>query len=305
MRYNPVLIFCYKRLAALQSTIEALKQNIGATETDLIIYSDGAASQKEVEIISEVRNFVQTVSGFKSVTLEFSPINKGLANSIIYGVTKALTNADSVIVLEDDIVVSKNFLVFMNAALAYYSNNNKIFSISGYTTPIKFKATYEYDMYFTFRSYSWGWATWKSRWQTINWSIPEYDQISKKNKILLNRAGKDLLNMLQKYSLGKIDSWAVRWCYHQAINELLTVYPLVSKTINIGFGTDASHTDQKYNRYKTYLDKSDKMNFKFSDSVTPDPKFLKQFHAPFTFIKRLQYKILNTISKLFSPRTVV
>ena len=74
----PILLFTYKRLDALKNTIAALKKNDLASESDLFIFSDGPKQLKDKDIIDQIRAFLKTIEGFKSVTISASPTNKGL-----------------------------------------------------------------------------------------------------------------------------------------------------------------------------------------------------------------------------------
>jgi hypothetical protein len=125
----PVLIFCYKRLDTLKQTVTALKKNALAVNTDLFIFSDGGKTEDDKIVIGEIRNYIRSISGFKSVTPYNSLINKGLANSIIDGVSKVVEEYGKVIVLEDDLITSNNFLHYMNAALTNYEDTPRVFSI--------------------------------------------------------------------------------------------------------------------------------------------------------------------------------
>ncbi len=132
MQLSPIVLFTYKRLGTLKKTIAALSVNSLAASSDLIVYSDGSKSSNDDVIIAEIRGYLKTITGFKTITIHESPTNKGLANSIIGGVTDVIEQYGKVIVLEDDLIVSQNFLAFMNEALDFYEQNNEVFSVSGY-----------------------------------------------------------------------------------------------------------------------------------------------------------------------------
>src|SRR4051812_5326153 len=118
--YSPVLLFCYNRRGVLESTVKSLMANQGAGNTDLFIFSDGAKKPDDVATISELRSYLKTIKGFKSITISESEVNKGLAKSIIDGVSKVFETHRSVIVLEDDLLTSANFLSYMNQCLELY-----------------------------------------------------------------------------------------------------------------------------------------------------------------------------------------
>lgn len=296
----PVIIFCFKRLDHLTQTINCLKENYLASETDLYIFSDAARHHEEYLEVDSVRKYLRTVTGFKSVTIKEATKNKGLAKSIISGVSEVLKMHEAAIVLEDDLLTSKNFLNFMNQSLVHYQNNLKVFSVAGYSFPIRTPDDFQYDNYFTMRGSSWGWATWRNRWETVDWEVSDWKEFSndKAAQREFNRMGSDLSGMLAKQMEGKISSWAIRWCYHQFKTSTYTVFPTVSKIQNIGFGSAATHTSAvMQSRFATVLDTSGKTNFKFNDKVTLQPDIIKQFINRYSILTRLKYKAMGYIFK--------
>ena len=146
-----------------KQTVEALQKNELASESDLFIYCDNAKNEEGQKIIDEVRNYVDSVDGFKKVTIIKREKNWGLANSIIDGVTKIVNEYGKIIVLEDDLVTSPYFLKFMNEALEYYKNEEKVWHISGWNYPIN---TDGLDDVFLWQLMNCrGWATWADKWQ--------------------------------------------------------------------------------------------------------------------------------------------
>lgn len=292
---SPILLFTYKRLDSLKRTIEALQQNYGAKESELFIFSDGAKTPEDKHAINGVRNFIKTINGFKNIYISEANENKGLANSIIDGVTRVIKDYGKVIVLEDDLLTATNFLSFMNQSLEYYKNHQNVFSISGYSYEIKVDNVK--DVYFTRRGSSWGWGTWKDRWEKVNWEVQDYNYFKKSptQRRAFNQMGSDLSSMLKRQMDGKMNSWAIRWCYHQFKHNLYSVYPIVSRVRNIGFGDGATHTFDYFNRYETKLDESGKVHFTF-DEPNIDKKIIGAFLVQFSLYTRAKYKVLNTIA---------
>jgi hypothetical protein len=300
MQLCPIVLFTYKRLNTLKQTLEALISNPLANSSDLIIFSDGPKSSKDKVIIDEVRVYLKKISGFKTITILESPTNKGLANSIIDGVTDVINQYGKVIVLEDDLIVSPNFLVFMNAALDFYELNNKVYSISGYSLKVNLPENYVYDVYFTTRGLSWGWATWKDRWEKVDWEIKDFGNLlsDKKARERLAIGGTDLFPMLKKQLAKNIDSWAVRWFYSQYRSSQLTVFPILSKVKNIGFDIDATHTNV-YNRYKVYYDTSNKQKYNFESDAILNTIILHSFQRYYGLFQRIFYgRIISPFYKL-------
>lgn len=290
----PICLFTYNRLQETKRTVEALKKNYLASGSDLFIFSDGPKSEDGVKKIEEVRHYLHSITGFKSVTLYESVKNRGLAESIITGASQIIAKYKKVIVLEDDLLSSPNFLNFMNMALDYYNNQKEIFSVSGYTMNLTSLKSWNKDYYVGLRASSWGWGTWEDRWEIVDWEVKDYHRfvIDPFEQFKFMRGGSDLPYMLWKQMNGKIDSWAIRWCYHQFKNGLLTVFPKESKIISIGFGHDATHTkDTK--RFETNLDPGSQVSFTFENQISPEKELVKEFRRKFSIISRLRDKLIK------------
>lgn len=243
----PIALFVYARPEHTKNTIEALSKNKLANESEIWIFSDNAKKEKHIENVRKVREYIRTIKDanyFKKVNIIEAEKNKGLANSIISGVTELINKYNRVIVLEDDLVTSKYFLTYMNKALDFYENDNLIWSISGYNLPIEIPNNYENDVYLAYRGCSWGWATWKDRWDTVDWKVDDYKKFkhnySKRKKF--NRGGPDMAQMLDAQMEGKCDSWAIRWCYEQSKQNKYTIYPVKSLVLNQGLDGTGTHS---------------------------------------------------------------
>lgn len=298
MELAPVLLFTYNRLSQTKQTVQALQQNLLAPESELFIFSDGPRTTTEASRVAAVRDYLTTITGFKNVTIRSAEKNKGLANSIIDGVTQLINQYDQVIVLEDDLVTSRNFLSFCNQALQYYKSHPQVFSVGGYSRPIR--GLDDKDVYFTTRATSWGWATWKDQWNQVDWSVKDYAAFSRDRtaRQRFNQMGSDMATMLDKQMRGTISSWAIRWCYHQFRHQLVTVFPAKSKVSNIGFNEAASHTKGKLNSFATDLDETNNTEFSFPDSINLDKEIIKQFIKPWTISERIKNKVLNALPSL-------
>lgn len=293
----PIVLFTYKRLDTLQQTVRALAANQLAAQSDLIIYSDGAKKYEDELIIEDIRTYLKTITGFKTVTIYESGINQGLATSIIQGVSAVMVQYHKAIVLEDDLISSTNFLEYMNQALDFYQDNPQILSISGYSPIIK--GLEQNDVYFTQRASSWGWACWEDRWNKIDWQAKSYnefqtDALAKKK---FNKMGSDMTLMMKRQMNGTINSWAIRFCFHQFQNGLFSVHPSLSKVKNIGFAEkNATNTVQKYNRFQSEFDVTNNVVFNFKDEVKLNEEIVQQFIRDNSIKMRILNKVLNLIS---------
>ena len=294
MNWAPICLFTYKRLDCTVKTVEALQKNSLAKESKLFIFSDGPKREEDRESVQIVRDYVDKIDGFQEIKILKKEQNSGLANSIIGGVSDIVEEYGKVIVIEDDLLTTPNFLTFMNKALNYYESNQKIFSIGGYTINVNLPRDYSYDVYAVQRATPWGWATWKDRWQTVDWQVKRYEQFKQDRGMrnAFNQGGSDLANMLDRQMESSLDSWAIRWIFQQYVNQQYTIFPTVSKIRNIGFGDDATHT-KFYDRYRSTLDETAKEDFKFMENVRLEKKIVKSYLEKYSlrrrFIGRLKH----------------
>lgn len=243
----PVAVFVYARPEHTKKTIESLAKNEFADETEIFIYSDGAKNAKTMEQVQKVREYIDSLPQrnlFKSLHIIKAESNKGLANSVISGVTDVIRDYGRVIVVEDDLISAPDFLRYMNGSLDYYEADQRIWSICGYTFKMDIPQDYKHDVYLSYRGGSWGWATWKDRWDKVDWSVMDYPDFKHNRRLRqqFNRGGRDMANMLDSQMQEKIDSWAIRWCYSQSKLNMLTVYPVVSRIKNIGLDGTGTHS---------------------------------------------------------------
>jgi len=300
MKTAPILLFTYKRYESLQDTVKALQNNALAADSDLYIFSDGCKKDADIEQVTKVRDYIKTITGFKSIKITEQEQNKGLANSIIDGVSSVFKFSEKVIVLEDDLYTTPNFLTFMNSALDNYSDDRKVFSISGYSFNFKKSKVDPEDAYFVKRGWSWGWATLKNRWEDVDWQVQGYHSF--KNDIKQQRefakGGTDLNIMLHRQVNGLIDSWAIRWFYHQYKVGGLTLYPVYSKVRNNGFDEYATHTKGGAYCFARSLDEEQLTAFKFPSAIEPNKFYQKQFQQKMGIIERIKYRLNNIIRKI-------
>ena len=241
---SPIVLFVYNRPEHTKRTVESLLNNALASESGLIIFSDGAKNDSDSQKVQAVRDYLKTIKGFDSTEIILRDRNFGLANSVISGVNEIFKQNDRVIVMEDDIITTPSFLSFMNKALAFYQANKSIYSISGYPYPIKIPNKYLDDVFISYRSSSWGWGTWKDRWKKVDWEVKDFGTfiLDKKAQELFDSGGQDLTPMLKAQMKGKIDSWAIRWGYAHFKNNAYCLYPVVPLCKNIGTDKSGTHS---------------------------------------------------------------
>lgn len=247
MSLAPIALFTYSRRDHTQRTIEALLRNPFVGDSDLIVFSDAARTQSQQSAVDEVRTYLKTIKGFRSVEIHHRPSNFGLAKSIIEGVSEVLNDYERVIVLEDDLVTSPHFLTYMNSALDKYADDDRIASIHGYVYPVKQSLP---EAFFLRGADCWGWSTWRRGWAYFN-QDGQYLLAELKRRKLLDtfdfNGAYPFSKMLEAQIKGRNNSWAVRWYASAFLADKLTLYPGRSLVHNIGIdgsGTNCEDSDK-------------------------------------------------------------
>jgi len=296
----PLILMVYKRVQHTKQVLKALSENYLAKESILFVFCDAPKDESEISAVNGVRQIVidyKKQNCFKGFEYKFQQTNKGLANSIIESVNQIINQYGSVIVLEDDLVTSKDFLNFMNDSLDFYKNNKRVWSISGYSFNMNELNSYSHDVFSTYRGCSWGWATWNDRWNLVDWHVKDYKsfQVNPILRHAFSVSGNDMPGMLDSQMKGFINSWAIRWCYQQNKLKMITIYPKFSKVRNIGLDGSGTHSSST-NKFDVQL--RDEIPI-FLENVIPDIKILKEFRSKYdetkwTRLKKyVKHNILN------------
>jgi hypothetical protein len=260
-------------------------------DSELYVFMDEARNDAEAEDVEKVRELFDNIKGFKKVHPYPARMNKGMANSVIDGVTKVLSEHKDVIVIEDDLIVSPDFLSFMNEALQAYKDRDDIWSISGYTPKLnELENNKENGVFLVPRAQCWGWATWSNRWEKVDWDVSDFKRLARKRELQeqFNQGGDDLFRTLEMERRERIESWAVRWAYAASKQKMWTVNPMQSKVQNIGLKSSTSHVgwhDERHNvellGNKTIID----------PNVQPNEKLVHAFkkHHDLGIISKIGY----------------
>jgi len=241
----PIALFTYNRPWHTQQTVEALLNNAETKDSDLIVFSDGEKDSLSSPKVDDVRQYLKTIEGFKSVRIVEREENIGLAQSIIFGVTEVVNEYGRIIVLEDDLLTSPYFLKYMNDGLKLYQDDERVISLHGYSYPIENLP----ETFFLKGADCWGWATWKQEWSLFE---PDGKKLlaQLKQRNLMDRfdffGAFDYSGMLKGQIEGKNDSWAIRWYASALLHSKFTLYPgqpLVHNTGNDGSGRHCSAID--------------------------------------------------------------
>ena len=294
---SPIVFFVYNRPWHTQQTIEALQKNELASESDLIIYSDEAKTENEQENVDKVRLYIEQIDTFNKITIIKREKNWGLANNIIDGVTKVVDQYGKIIVIEDDIVTSPYFLKYMNEALDFYKNENKVWHISGWNYPI---STNELSDVFLWRVMNcWGWATWKDRW---NFFEKDTDKVikdfSREDIKKFNLDDSDgFFKQVYWNKEKRINSWAIYWYATLFKKNGLCLNPAQSFVENIG--NDGIGTSSATDMFKSERNISLIRKINFISDISENQIAVSRIKSFFKDSKKSVFqRIINRIKRI-------
>jgi len=229
----PIVLFVYNRPWHTEQTLNSLRKNPLAKESVLYVFADGpkenATPEDRLKII-ETRAVLRKKDWCKEIIIIEGDINKGLATSVIKGVTEIVNKHGKIVVLEDDLVLAPTFLEFMNDGLNLYQDKQNIYSINGYMFPFYYKE--EKTVLLPYTS-TWGWATWSSKWKAFRNDMQDKNMLET-NPFLASKFNLANYRYTDMLNYGN-NSWGIKWYFAIFIRNGLNVFPSKSLVSNIGF----------------------------------------------------------------------
>jgi hypothetical protein len=231
--YSPIALFVYNRPEILSKTLNSLKKNPEIGKTKLYVFSDGPRKPEDERQVELVRALVKKISWCKELELIELKENRGLAESIVNGVTTVLNKHDSIIVLEDDLILAPGFLKYMNDGLRIYMDCDEVISISGYMYPVNQKLP---ETFFLNIADCQGWGTWKRGWQMFERNGEQLlSKLSSELSYKFDLNGNyGFTKLLQEQVDRKNFSWAILWYASAFLKNKLSLYPHLSLVNHIG-----------------------------------------------------------------------
>ena len=309
---SPIAVFCYHRPWHIEQTLEALSNNELASESIMYIFCDGPkedATPEQMKKIEEVRRAVRKKQWAGEVHIVEAEKNKGLRDSIIGGASLVIEKYGKVIVVEDDLVTSPYFLKYMNEALDYYDSYKSVFSISAqsYMDPDLFPEDYNYDVYACQTHMPTGWATWKDRWDLVDWDIDKKLAGRLENEEYMRnafmRGGEDLYYRSLMERLGGKKVWSVCFSLAHFKYHAVSITPVISYIHNIGFdGSGENCGDQRTSPLNHNYYVNAKRDVRFLDVVYMDSRIINRYYSESMmhrrpFFKRIKNRLVYIVFK--------
>jgi hypothetical protein len=237
---SPIAIFCFKRFDLLKKLLKSLKKNKDSRISTVFFFSDYSANNEDNKNVEKVRNLIKNCDFFKKKIVILRKKNFGLKKNILTGIDYVFSKHKKIIVLEDDLEITTNFLKITNILLNKYEMEKSISTISGFSFSKEEIKKSKIDKYFFLlkRPSSWGWSTWKSKWLSLK-------KIKINKKIETKVYGNDLKIMDIKQQKRILNSWAYNWTIKHINSKTFCLYPKFSMIKNNGFDNHATNNSFK------------------------------------------------------------
>jgi len=238
---TPVVFIIFKR-ADLTARVWAAIQRVQPRR--LFIVADGPRNPSEAPQCAETRRIVEQPGWPCEVQRNYSEQNMGCRNRISSGLDWVFSQTEQAIILEDDCVPAQSFFGFCENLLERYRGDERVMHIGGSNFLIHRSGPYSY--HFSRYAHVWGWATWARAWRHMELNMRTWSEFAKGGLQELFTDKDERRHWLQKFapiSTGKrTDTWAYPWQYSVWKHRGFSVVPHFNLVANIGFGDDATHT---------------------------------------------------------------
>ena len=238
----PIVVFLHARPEHSRRCLDSLAANPEFAASPLYLFCDGARDERSLARVEAVRRMARRLEHPRKQVIE-SPVNRGLAASVIDGVGRVLARHGRVIVVEDDLVLGRGFLRYMNDALERYHDHERVMQVSGHMWPVEPEHD-GHDALFLPVANSWGWATWSRAWRHFD---PDMREMARLERLPELRRRFDVggacpyFEYLRRQRAGRADSWFVRWYLSLFMRDGLVLYPRRSLVRNLGFDGTGVH----------------------------------------------------------------
>jgi len=298
----PIIVFVYNKPDLTLQTLQALEDNFGAAESDVFIFSDGAkeGNSASIENVKKVRQVIRNKYAFRSCTIIEAAVNQGLGNSVIAGVTQVLQDHDAVIVIEDDVLSSRQFLTYMNSQLELYKGDPRVFAIGSWNY---FFPESKSNFFMRFPD-TIGWAVYRRSWRFFE---PNSQKLisairSKPGGVEAFNVGGayDYFNMLEQQNKRTVDSWGIRWYASLFLNNALCLFPRVSLTKHVGFGENATHCKEPEDIYRQLFEVQNNPAQLTKVTVKESGAGIQAYHRFYGLRLKLISRVINRVSRILA-----
>ena len=303
MKQAPVLLMTYIRSQNTKRILDLIKKY---NQKNIYIFNDGLKNISQKKSHEDTK---KVISDFKiknpNTQLIMPKKNLIQKNNLPFALSKVFQKHDHIIILEDDCIPNKDFFKFCNILLEKYKNDTRIAQISGnnFINYKNIKRRNRDSYFFSKFTSSWGWATWKDRWEN------SYDKDMKDWPLVLSEKwlediliDKNSVNFWSKYFERRFkmydDDWDRPWTFVNFINNRLTIFPSKNLISNIGDDEFALHKNPK--KWDNLMLENLIFPLNHPKIIVADLKYDRIVSSHGFSIPKLSYRIKNKLLKLLN-----
>lgn len=278
----PVAIIFFNRPAPLRKCFEAVRE---AKPTKLFLVQDGPrkSNQTDLRNVEECRKIVENVDWDCEVVRIYSEENLGCGKRIYTGIKEVFNHVDRVVILEDDIVASKDFFYFASEMLEKYKDDERIIDIAG-MNHCGVNTSCPYSYFFSEIGSCWGWATWKRSWDLMEYNFDFINDEYAVNCFMKSyyRSKKMRKNMIKESKKrreilkngGRLTAWTHQFMMAGYFQSTLSIVPKMNLVSNIGLTEDSGHATSSIKKIPKGLQRVFFMKTYHLDNPLIHPKYV-------------------------------
>ena len=248
----PILISSYIRPEKLDECLKSISQCKNLSNRPIYVTSDAAMRKSHEKLVKNCRDVINSYN-WLNIKSRFTKINS--KGQIMQDVTHEIMNEyPYFIALEDDNIVSEDFLIYMDYHLSSNLDNKNIFSICAYTFPSKRRNNSTIPLLWQAHN-AWGAGYFTDRFLNMR-------KITKDSHIFLEEYLSSFFKVIKRQKISPHFLRSSLSCYlrrtshddvlisiYMYLNSLYSVYPsnsLVRNTGHDGSGVNNKKITNKY-----------------------------------------------------------
>jgi hypothetical protein len=226
-----------------------------------------------------ILQFAENITGFARVTIWKRERNLGAVGNIAEAVDQVFQKHDKLIFLEDDNIVAKNFLLFMNQAMDAFALDPRCFSVSGYHFMPGQSGGPRPDIYRSPFFSAWGAGLFRDRYIRADHLCGRRASSFFLNPFNCWRANKIDRRLLPMYLAARRRGAIhgdVFYRLHCLKNNLYSAFPSVTKVINRGFDGSGQNCGVLEMPFHRFFEKEEQDKFSFTPNEEVDSYFQRE-----------------------------
>ena len=243
MLQTPVAIFIFNRPHCTEQLVHALAV---VSPANLFVIADGPRNASDIELCKQTRAIIDQIDWPCNILKLYATSNMGCRESIPNGLNWVFEHVDTCIILEDDCIPQPSFFPFCQELLSRYKHDERVMTIGGHRSDGPNELGTE-SYYFSKYPSIWGWATWKEKWAKYDLSMSQWPELKNSNwlnKILKAPKAVAYWSRMYDHMKNGLDTWDYALAYSCWLHKGLSIRSRVNMISNVGFGKDATHTQQ-------------------------------------------------------------